>query len=98
MAGEKRTKKPLLNGKRCVLFAIALYFVFAIVGQQSKLNALGNEIEQTSRMIEEKNKEVEQLGDKEKLYSQNDEIERIARDKLGFVRSDETVFVDVTGK
>ena len=98
MVGEKRTKKPLLNGKRCVLIAIALYFVFAIVGQQSKLNALGNEIEQTSRMIEEKNKEVEQLGDKEKLYSQNDEIERIARDKLGFVRSDETVFVDVTGK
>ena len=98
MTDEKKRKKSRFSGKRCFLIVLAVYFLFAIAGQQSKINALNNDIKQTNQMIEDKSKEVAELEDKEKLYSQNDEIERIARDRLGLVRSDETVFVDVTGK
>ena len=98
MIHEKKRSRLRLNGKSCFMIVLAVYFVIAIAGQQSKLNALQSEIESTSGLIEEKNKEVAELTDKAELYSQNDEIERIARERLGFVRSDETVFVDVTGK
>ena len=98
MPDKKNRKKRRLNGKNCCLLILAVYFIVAIIGQQSKLNALAGEIKETSLMIDEKSKEVELLNDKEKLYSQNGEIERIARDRLGFVRSDETVFIDITGK
>ena len=98
MTDEKKRKKSRLNGKKCFLIVLSVYFLVAIVGQQSKINNLTAEIKQTNQMIEDKNKEVDKLKDKETLYLQNDEIERIARDRLGLVRSDETVFIDVTGK
>lgn len=98
MTYEKKRKKSRFNGKYCFLIVLTVYFFIAIIGQQSKINALDTEIKQTNQMITEKEKEVAELEDKEKSYSQNDEIERIARDRLGLVRSDETVFVDITGK
>lgn len=98
MTYEKKRKKTRFNGKRCFLIVLSAYFLIAIIGQQSKINALSTEIKQTSQMIDSKQKEIAELEDKDKIYSQNDEIERIARDRLGLVRSDETVFVDITGK
>lgn len=98
MTDEKKRSKVRFNGIRCFFIILAVYLLIAIVGQQSKINALKGEIDRTNDMIAEKNSEVAELEDQKELYAQGDEIERIARDELGFVRSDETVFVDVTGK
>ena len=98
MTYEKKRGKKRFKGLNCFLIVLAVYFAVAIAGQQGKINALTGEIKHTSDMIDSKKNEVSVIEDQTELYSQNDEIERIARDELGLVRSDETVFVDVTGK
>ena len=98
MTDEKKRSKIRFNGLGCFFIVAAVYLVIAIISQQTTINALSSEIKTTAEMIDDKKNEVAELEDQAELYSQSDEIERIARDELGLVRSDETVFVDVTGK
>lgn len=79
---------------------IGLVIVFSGCGFTTQLTAL----EQINRELASLNEKIEQQQQKneelrvmldEERYS--DYIEQIARDKLGYVYSDERVFVDVSG-
>ena len=100
MTDEKeRTKsKKRFNFKACFLFALAIYMIVSICGQQSQINSLNGSIAETSAKIAQKQQEAAEIDDAAELYASDEFVERVARNSLGFVRSDETVFVDVTGK
>lgn len=95
---EKKTRKTHFKFKTCFALALIAYFTVSIVGQQSKLNDLNSTIAEYNTKIEEKQSELAAVEDKKKSSTSDDTIEHIARERLGLVRSDETVFVDVTGK
>lgn len=79
-----------------VLFA--MYISYALIQQQSMINNYNKQINELNTSIAAKEEELEDLDNMEKLYRSDENMERIARDRLGLVLPDETVFVDVTGK
>ncbi len=92
-------KKAKLNPKRfavaMIVIIFAVYFIYVMIWQQvmlsrknKEIDALEEQITAATQQAEELEKELENLNDPEYL-------ERIAREKLGLVRPNERVFVDV---
>lgn len=81
-----------------LIVALVVYFAASIIGQQSELNSLNSIIADYNTKIDEKNSELAIIEDKKKNAASDELVESIARERLGLVRSDETVFVDITGK
>lgn len=95
---KPQVKRKIRKIAFCVF--IGLVIVFSGCGFTTQLTAL----EQKNRELASLNEKIEQQQQKneelrvmldEERYS--DYIEQIARDKLGYVYSDERVFVDVSG-
>jgi len=84
--------------RMCLILFLVLYFSVTIIGQQSEINNLNCQISDYNEKIEAKNSELSTIEDKKKHASTDEAIESIARERLGLVRADETVFVDITGR
>ncbi len=82
----------------CLIIFLVLYFTVTIIGQQSEINNLNYQISDYNEKIEAKNNELSIIEDKTKNATSDETVESIARERLGLVRSNETVFVDITGK
>ncbi|MBO4897277.1 MAG: septum formation initiator family protein [Clostridia bacterium] len=99
MTDEKgRKNKRRFNFKSWLVVALAVYMISFMYGQQIQINNLNKSIAETEAMTREKQQKSAEIDDAAEMYSSDEFVERVARDSLGFVRSDETVFVDVTGK
>ena len=94
---EKKAKTPRFKLKTLIAVVFIAYFAVSIIGQQSAINELNGTIGEYNAKIEDKKSELAALEDKKKTGATDEAIESIARERLGLVRSDETVFVDVTG-
>ena len=78
-----------------VLTAIFIYLSYLAVGQQRLIYAKNLENSKVESKIAEEKKTNEELTNEEKIINSDDYIEKVARDKLGMVKKDERVFVDI---
>lgn len=98
MKKRKTQKKRRFGYKFWFMSFIVVYVLYAFIQQQFALNNYNREISSLKSDIEEMENELTKLNDLESVYKSDEFIERVARERLGFVRSDETLFVDITGK
>lgn len=90
---SKRKKKSPLAAVSVAV--ILVYLLFTALNQQKLLNAKDIELNRVESRIDEETKLNEELT-KEKHEIQSDEyIEKVAREKLGMVKKDQKVFVDI---
>ncbi len=82
----------------CLMVALVLYLSYALIGQQVSLRESDSQISQLEADIAEAEGRLAQVQDLEGLSKSDAYIEKVAREKLGLVLPDETVFVDVTGR
>ena len=80
-----------------VLAAFCLYFVYNIISIRVNLKREQQALEILDKQLFEQrllNEELERI-----VYSdgENDYVERIAREKLGYAAIDERIFVDISG-
>lgn len=92
---KKSKEKSILL--RVLVLCVSIYLVYSLstlwnslVDGRRKLEAYEAEIAETSRKIDEY-KELLRDGNEAKI------IEKAARDRLGYVFSDEQVYIDVSG-
>ena len=100
---KNKAQKPKKGGflQTVTILAVAgisVSLMVAFVSGQMELSSKQQELNAVTVQVErqtEKNAELSHLKDSgdEDAY-----VERIAREKLGYVRPDERVFVDITGK
>lgn len=106
MAAEKRAvkaKKKKGKAKHSFILTLLLvlavgYFTISLIDTQLKIKEREKTAEQVSAQYEQ------QLAENERLQkvadggggSQEDYIERVAREKLGYVMPDEKVYYDIT--
>ena len=94
------TKKKKTHGNiflRIILSVLAAYSIVVLVDMQISQAQKRQELAEITNQVEQQrllNKEM-----KRRLTSELDEgyIERRARDELGYVASDEKVFIDISG-
>lgn len=100
MNTRKNQGKPKrkLNIRGCFMIVLIMYLCYALISQHATLrssDAAISALEEEIALAEGRLSEVEDLD----TLSQSDAyIEKVAREKLGLVLPDETVFVDVTGR
>ena len=92
----KKRKKSILW--RLLIIAISVYMIVTLVGLWSNLNESKATLKDLEAQAAAKQTEIEEL---EKLLedgSHSELIERAARERLGYVYSDEQIFIDISGK
>lgn len=95
---NKSSKKNLdlsLFFKRFLLIALAVYICITLISQQGILSRTEKELEIVESQISEAQKQSKQLEDEKNLTSSNEYIERVARERLGFSKKTEKVFIDI---
>ncbi|MBE7035600.1 MAG: septum formation initiator family protein [Ruminococcaceae bacterium] len=84
-------KKLLTRGLLCVLI---LYIFILFVSQQFSFARLAKEEKGYDKQIEEAQKVHDVLEAEKEASSSPEVVERVARDKLGFMKPNEKVFID----
>ena len=93
MRKKRRFKKNILIRNIIVLCVVSFIIVF-FVRQEITIRKYRSEIKNLSVQIEEQQEIRRELEEKEKLYSSNEYIEKVAREVLGMVSADEKVYID----
>lgn len=96
---QKQQKRKLVPGKllkAALLIFIGIYFVCIIISQQTDLAKYRNIFSEYNQKIQEETLKNERLQDEYAQTSTDEYQERMAREKLGYVRANERVFIDVS--
>lgn len=95
---EKRKLK--FSGKTLAktvgVLAICIYVVFTLVNQRITLTKQHQTILEEQEKIAEATVEQQKLEDEYKKAGTDEYLESIAREKLGLVKANERVFIDIT--
>lgn len=90
----KIKKKRKIIWSNFFVFVFILYAIFTIANQQITIYKLNKTRQEVNHNIEIAQKENEKLKDMLQYTSTKEYIEKMAREQLGLVKSDETVYVD----
>ena len=92
----KKLKKNVKSTKILifVLVVFSLYFVYTIYDQQLQINNYNSQIEMYNSEIASKKELTEYYKNQSQNIETVEYIEQVARDKLGYVKPYEKVFID----
>ncbi len=98
MKVQNDLKKKKSNGarvaKRLTVCGLVLYICYLFVAQQFDLSRLSNESKALDKQIAEAQRAHEELSEQKEAVDTPEYMERVARDKLGYMKPDEKVFID----
>lgn len=96
--GNVLKKRKKLNTRRLLkvvlFFGIMVYIGISLINQSYTLARVNQEKENLIKQIEEQQIKQNKIEATKQEYNSDEYIERIAREKLGFVRMNEIIFVD----
>ncbi|MBQ4517520.1 MAG: septum formation initiator family protein [Clostridia bacterium] len=80
--------------KRCVLCGLVLYLFGLFIAQQFDFSRLAKEEQALEAQIAEEQRVQEELLKEKEAAGTPEYVERVAREKLGYMKPDEKVFID----
>lgn len=89
----KKDKKSTIGV--LILLVIFLYLSYTAVNQQKLLYAKGLELDRMEDKIEYETELNAELSKENEMIQSDEYIEKIAREKLGMVKRNERVYVDI---
>ena len=97
---KKQKRAPLLPRVflRAGLVLIGGYLVAGLVFNQVDIAAKQKELQDLENQLEQQRQQNDELERVLESGSDQEIIERVARDKLGYAKPNERVFIDVTGQ
>ena len=97
---KKQKRAPLLPRffLRAGLVLIGGYLVAGLVFNQVDIAAKQKELQDLETQLEQQRQQNDELERVLESGSDAEIIERVARDKLGYAKPNERVFIDVTGQ
>lgn len=97
MAGKKEKKKKV----SVPAVAVSLVTVFLLakgVMQQPKITENKEKIEELNSQIAQQEQKIDNLEELKSKVNTDEYIEKVAREKLGLIKENEILFVDVAGE
>ena len=93
---NKRRKKVNIQVllKRSLLCVLVAYICYLFVAQQFDLSRLAKEGKSLDSQIAEQQQIHEELAQQKEVSGTPEYVERVARDKLGYMKPEEKVFID----
>lgn len=87
------TVKKILNLHNLIFAALAVALIALIVAQQSLIDRNIEKHSDLQDEIKQADQQIAMLEEEKSMMGTDEYIEEKAREKLGYVKSDETVFV-----
>ena len=81
--------------KRFLILGLAVYICISLISQQFSLFRQGKLEKELVDQTAEAKKISKELEDEKQLVGTDEYIERVARERLGFTKKNEKVFVDI---
>jgi cell division protein FtsB len=88
-----KRRKPVLG--IIIVLALCVYFVVTLIKQQSVINARAAELEALERKVAKESMTNEELKEALSILGSNEYVEKVAREKLGMLKAEEKVFIDI---
>jgi len=89
-----KKEKKSINIIHIIGIVFCIYFVYTLFDQQVKINNYNSQIEMYESDIKAKNDLVEYYSKQSKNIQSDEYIESVAREKLGYVKPYEKIFID----
>ena len=89
---------PVPTGSTAILVAVVLFMLIKGVTLQPQITRNYDKINELKSQIEYEQKRAEEVDELKENVDSDEYIEKIAREKLGMIRKDEIVFIDITGE
>jgi len=94
----KETKKKKSKLPWLVLFVIASFMLIKGATLQPQISENNDKIAELESQISYEQQRAEEIDNMKENVNSDEYIEKIAREKLGMIKKDEIVFIDVTGE
>ncbi|MFV0413911.1 MAG: FtsB family cell division protein [Oscillospiraceae bacterium] len=78
--------------------AFAVLLVVSLISGRMMVSRMESELEAATQKVEQQKEKNDELSALLNNGDENAKIERIAREKLGYARPGERIFVDITGE
>ncbi|MDD4188605.1 MAG: septum formation initiator family protein [Eubacteriales bacterium] len=88
-----KRKRPGLGA--LIFLAFVIYFSVTLVNQQKLLDVKKDQYSSLQSKIREESRIYKELLDDFEMIGTDEYIEKIAREKLGMVKNNEKIFVDI---
>ena len=95
MKRKKRKNKSIIL--RLLILAVCCYFTFTLADLWGELNKSRKELAELQSQHSKISQDIEEYKNLLKSDSNKEIIEKAARERLGYIYSDEQVFVDISG-
>ena len=101
MKKKKKSKTqtgPVVRLLKVITAVFAVLLVVSFINGRMQVSRMERELQEVNRQVEQQREANEEL---QRLMRTGDEdayVERIAREKLGYARPGERIFIDITGK
>jgi len=89
---KRKKRSPLAVVAVAVIF---VYLLFTAFNQQKILNAKNIELNRVESRIDDETKLNGELSKEKEMIQSDEYIEKVAREKLGMVKKDQKVYVDI---
>ena len=98
MEKEKTKKQKKSNFTIGILVVLVLFMLVKGIVLQPKITENQDKIAELNSMIDYEQKRADEVDALKENIDSDEYIEKVAREKLGMIRKDEIVFVDISGK
>ncbi len=95
MKAKRKHKKSIIV--RVIVLGVSVYMVATLMGLWSELNESRATLAKLQQQRDTEQLRIEELKELLESGSYNDIIEKAARERLGFVYSDEEIYIDISG-
>ena len=95
---KRSTKKSKLKITTIVLLLVVLFMLIKGVMLQPQITDNYDKISELEEQIEYEKQRADEVDALKENVDSDEYIEKIAREKLGMIRKDEIVFIDVSGE
>lgn len=98
MKKEQTKKQKKSNLTVGILVALALFMLIKGIILQPQITDNKDKIAELNSLIDYEQERADEVDELKENVDSDEYIEKVAREKLGMIRKDEIVFVDISGK
>lgn len=95
MKRKRKTQRSIIL--RLFIIGVCAYMAVTLIGLWSNLNESRAQLSELKQQLEEEQNTIEELKAILNADSNKQLIEKAARERLGYIYSDEQVFIDISG-
>ena len=95
---EKKAKKKKVSVPAVAVSLVTVFLLAKGVMQQPKITENKEKIEELNSQIAQQEQKIDNLEELKSKVNTDEYIEKVAREKLGLIKENEILFVDVAGE